>query len=162
MRRFPPSIPPIKLELSPRALKSYKNQAKAFFPKELLGYLLGHDIGSTIIVSYIWVPEDQIAAKRWVQISEHFDWEAADLAADEDLQVVGDIHSHPNTNKELRVFRRLKFTGMDLSPSQGDWDSRLGCRWITGICGIDQLNGGTLRSSVRFWAPMQRVEEVVI
>ena len=161
MRRFPRSTPPIKLEVSKSAIRDFRRAAKLGFPNEVLAYLFGHDLGHTIIVESIWVPEDQEAATSWVRVHAHFDWEAAQLAVEEDLQVIGDIHSHPWSSKELKKLDGIS-TGQDRSPSETDWDCRIGTRWITGICQVDQTKTGKLRASERFWAPVQQLEIVVI
>jgi hypothetical protein len=88
-------------------------------------------------------------------LEDHVDWEACQAAFEEDpdLRVLGDLHTHPFTARDCAHLRSAGVSRR-LSPSQTDWDDRLGLRWVTGICLLEQGPKGRMRAEFRYWGPL--------
>lgn len=88
---------PIKVTVPRRVLDSFRRLAKEKFPRETLAYLLGHRAGESYEVTGLWVPEniDAHVTKQYVFIQSSWQVDAHCHAEDEDVNVIGDIHSHP-------------------------------------------------------------------
>jgi len=136
----------------PRALvEGFKRVAIDRHPKEAYAVLFGRMNGTRAEVLDLWYPEDQrkfattritetvLGRKQWLR-------KAIDIAESSGLSVVGDLHSHPVTNKECLD---------DPAPSCLDWRNAWGQRWIMGICVVVKTPRRVF-TRLKFWPPIQR------
>lgn len=147
----PPLMQPVRVKASARALDGFVSDAKQIYPKEVWGAVFGRrqetPSGLLVEVEEVWVP-DNIAdfttptavywdPEWWALMEEHAD--------DSGLDLVGDIHSHPNHFE-------------DLSPSEIDLK---GSRWraLMGIVGVRRRGRG-LQTRVQWWGPTAPVETI--
>lgn len=156
-----PRIPSIQLKVDPGVERRFRQQAREAFPKETLAYLMGHDYGNRMEVVDLWVPPADLtkATSYYIDLAEHIDWEAAEYAKSEGLQLLGDIHTHPWTHSEVDLRRRIRFSS-PISPSASDWDRLEGVRWLMGICLIEQMANQRLRCQFRYWGPITQIVRV--
>lgn len=135
-------------EISKKLINEFKILAKKSFPKEVIAYLCGTIEQNIITVEELWVPDNVLkyCTKDTILIQPTWSSEAIDYAKDNDLIVVGDIHSHPVSYEYSYAVSNM--------PSESDVLSR-GLAWeqITGICVVRQSKTGRLTSSVKFWGP---------
>ena len=143
----------IKVCVSRSLLSEFKRKAKAAFPQETFGYLLGRDAGTVVEVEELYIPldVDEWCSVNSVTISDEWLPDAKRHAAEHGLKVVGDIHSHPYRHREVGKLKP------DCSPSAVDIDG--GIQTISAICQVRQCKTGRLVATVRFWGPMFPVEE---
>ena len=132
-------------------IASFKRVALDHHPRETYAVLFGRIEGMTAEIKDIWYPEDQwkFATTHAVEtVAGCPSWwqKAADIAESEGLEVIGDIHSHPETDPV-----RLE----DPSPSYCDWQTFRGPRWIRGICVVCK-RPRSVRFRVTFWPPLVR------
>ncbi len=144
-------LAPIRLEVPAKLTRDFKRQAKEAFPIETVAYVLGRDAGTIAEAHELYIPDgvQECCTAHYFIPQPHWAIEAAAAAKDEGLCVLGTIHSHPYT------FREIGNRKPDRTPSEGDHDSRLlhvGVG-IYGICAVQQYENGKLRASIRFWGP---------
>lgn len=149
---------PIRVSYNARALAAFRARAKAAFPSEIWGLLLGHDYGlrvRRVEVASVWIPDDVLAHCTPNEVREQDHWwiEGAEYARDRELCVVGWIHSHPYTRDEIK-----RGMGRDIAPSAVDltlyrWDK------LSAILLLLERRGG-LVSKLAFWGPMVPVRVV--
>ncbi len=155
----------LKLHISYRIVEEIKRAAREMFPRETWGYLLGRRAGNTFEVEELFVPDgdelDRAAKTTRINIGAHWELEAMEYAKENGLQIVGTVHSHPWTVRELKLYRQVIGTP-DRSQSESDFETYPARLWVYGVCRVLQEKGGRLRSSVRFWGPMIPVEVRVI
>jgi len=145
----------INVEYPREVIGRFRAAARKAFPYETFAYLLGHALGTVYMVEDIWIPPDVAAHATKSSVTVPHSWllEAREAAKDEDLRVIGDIHSHP------RTFRQWGGMVREVTPSAGDHAQG----WPDGICGIcvvtQQVNG-QLTTRVKFYGPIHAVREV--
>lgn len=133
-------------------------RAKAAFPKETLGYLIGRtNKNGTLQVEEIYYPSDLEQHQQDDAVNVQWRWfrEARRRAKQLKATVLGDVHSHPYTSEEILVWKRQP----DCSPSEGDLE-RTKPGLLMGICLIKQSSNGALRTRLRWWGPTIKVSEV--
>jgi proteasome lid subunit RPN8/RPN11 len=148
---------PSKLYLTvpPSIVRRIKAQAKAAFPKETYGLLLGTVVGDHVHVDEPYAPDDVSQhATNWRVLPQAHWFVDAREAAEElfpDTRVVGYYHSHPWAIGEHK--HRVD----DRALSESDIDGHPPGLALAGVCVVeDFLRKGrrTMRASVRFWAPL--------
>ena len=150
------SLGPIRVQVSRRVIGQFKRAAKEAFPRETWAYLLGEDAVDLVVAEGLYFPRDveKHCTTRNTHIQPHWDAEAADVARDEGLTVVGTIHSHPYTYRECGGSIR------DGAPSEKDHL----CGWsgIYGICVVAEQRSGRLISRIQFFPPAPVIQTEVI
>src|ERR1017187_5039090 len=147
----------IYLSIPSKLERDFVSRAKAAYPREAYAYLLGILAGDHVHIEDLYIPEgaDRYATDERVNVLDHWIVEALEAAREEDLTVVGDIHSHPYPLQEADG-RRL-----DCSQSEADIDRpRL---LIAGVCVVQQIKWRgkvTLRASIRYWGPTLRIQRI--
>lgn len=147
-------LEPIKLKIKKSVTQDFKKLAKSLYPKELFAVLLGHDCGTLIEIEDLYVPEniDRHTTKFGFEIKPEWWFYAHEKAKEEDLKIVGDIHSH--CFDEFESAGRVK-----LEPTPSEVDINYGLMHISGICLITRGPTGRLRSRIRMWGPQVQVLE---
>lgn len=142
----------IRIEAKKKALARFKSAARNAYPKETLAYLIGEKLGDLILIEDVYFPEkvDLASTNNAVYYQNWWPEEALEYARDHDLEVVGDIHTHP------RKFKKWKGLCSEVTPSEGDYID--GWEGICGICIVTQLKNGSLRTKVAFYGPTAKVE----
>ena len=139
------------LECPKKIITEFKNVAKKAFPSEILCYLEGTIEYDLITIDDLWIPDNVLkyCNHNTVNIQDTWAVNAIEYAKDNDMEIIGTLHSHPYTKEELSIY---SCTGNHQSES--DIDS-CGLAWkqISGICVIKEFNSGRLSSSIRFWGP---------
>lgn len=136
--------------ICPRHLvEAFKRVALDRHPREVYAVFFGRFAGTVVEIRDIWYPEDQakFATTSAIEtIAGRPAWwqKALDIAESEGLEIIGDMHSHPETDPE-----RLK----DPSPSYADWRNYRGPRWIRAICVVCK-RPRSVRFRVTFWPPL--------
>lgn len=161
------SFPFITVEYSKPALDRFRKECRRAFPKELLGFLLGHKRSDDHwVVEDVWVPPDATEASTHDSIDAEaygrWEVEAAEYAKEEGQEIVGDIHSHPYYYEQHGPsYHRIGFSRDWAAPSEGDfavgWPGR-----IAGIVQVQQLKSGKLWTKPKFYPPAPRVVPVAI
>lgn len=139
--------------------RAFIERARAAFPKETLGYLLGRtDENMTLQVEEIYFPEniDKHTSTGGVDVQHRWFQAARKRARQIKGIILGDIHSHPYTTHELLV-RRLS---PDCSPSECDLE-RYKVGLVQGICLMRESKNGNIRIRTKYWGPVVPVAEVV-
>jgi len=138
--------------ICPRHLvEAFKQVALDRHPREAYAVFFGRFEGKLVEIRDVWYPEDQgqFATTGAIEtIAGRPAWwrKALDIAESEGLEIVGDIHSHPETDPG-----RLK----DPSPSYADWNNYRGPKWIRAICVVCRRPRG-VKYRVTFWPPLLR------
>ena len=142
----------IKAEMSRTLLREIKKFCKAAFPKERFGFLLGIDVGDLLVVEQVYWPDDQeqYAGREIVYVPDHWYLDAAQEAADEDLKILGDLHSHLYPNDSFGSFRA------DAVQSEEDLTNQWGR--LHGVCAINQRASGVLVARFRLWHSTPQLE----
>lgn len=136
----------------PRSIiDSFKRVALDRHPREAYAVFFGRIDNNGAEIKDVWYPEDQwmFATGSGVEtVAGRPAWwqKAMDIAESEGLEMIGDIHSHPETDPA-----RLE----DPSPSYHDWQSYRGPRWIRAICVVCK-RPRSVRFRVTFWPPLLR------
>lgn len=112
-----PEQPAFEIRVDPRLLAEFRAAAKKNFPKETYGVFLGHldEPGVVEIEEILICPREQtVKSTQWVIIPDE-NWlrEVEKRAKNDDLAVVGDIHSHCSTDENG--------FSCETAPSEGDW-----------------------------------------
>ena len=146
----------IKLEVPEKIIRDFQAGAKAAFPREYYGVLLGVDCGTKIELVDIYVPEDldKFCTEKYVFFQEEWFVDAAEYGKEVGGTIVGDIHSHPYTKEYLKTVVQP----LDCGPSETDLCRFPGWRGLTGLVIITESKKGRLSSRVFFWGPMIPVE----
>ena len=134
-----------------QVIESFKRVALDRHPREAYAIFFGRFDGMVAEIKDVWYPEDQgrfATANAIETITGRAAWwqKAVDIAESDGLEIIGDIHSHPETDPE-----RLK----DPSPSYQDWQNYRGPRWIRGICVVCK-RPRSVKFRVTFWPPLLR------
>lgn len=146
---------PIELTVREPVVKQFRALARKAFPKETLAFLIGHDAGTKVEVTELYVPDDvaKHAANDTVRMPQHWFEDAEEFAKEREATVVGDIHSHPLSFAESQH-------DAGISPSAGDL---LSARYIFGICAVRQSeNKRRLTTDMRFYGPMLPLRAFVV
>lgn len=141
------SFLPIRIAAPKGVLQKFVKRAKKDFPNEVYAYVLGHDAGTNVEIVEFYFPP-QKAETGSVQPLEDYA-AAAEYAAEHDLQLLGDIHSHPYVAEEGETLTRAILPSIYDYPYKG----------ICGICGIVEKKGRLL-ARVQFWGPIIPTELV--
>lgn len=146
---------PIELKLPRKLEQRIKRQAREAFPKETIGYLLGHDAGTNVEVVDVWTPADiaKHCGTGHIYIQPAWAFDLIEYAFDEGLEILGTWHSHPWQAKDLANY----------SPSAepSETDLGYGSNLIQGICLVTEGPSGRLRSRLRFYGPMLGLRHAV-
>lgn len=139
------------LDCPKKILTEFKLQAKSAFPKETIAFLCGTIEYDLLTIQELWVPDNVLkyCDHNTVNIKSEWAVQAIDYAEENDLVVIGTIHSHPFTKEELEFY-----SGTGKHQSEADIDS-CGLAWqqISGICVVRESKSGRLTSGIRFWGP---------
>jgi proteasome lid subunit RPN8/RPN11 len=132
-------------------LESFKRVALDRHPREAYAVFFGRIDGASAEIRDIWFPEDQTkfaTANSVETIAGRPAWwqKAVDIAESEGLEIIGDIHSHPETDPA-----RLD----DPSPSYSDWRGFRGPKWIRGICVVCK-RPRSVKFRITFWPPLPK------
>jgi len=145
-------MPSIKLVIPPRIERMVKRAAKAAFPKETFGLLIGTITGDTLHFDELHIPEDVLQYSGNTAVYPQLHWfdEAEEIARESEASIIGWVHSHPYSLKEVDGDRSLSERDMDLFQLP-----------IAGVCTVHetkQKNGKIgLRASTRWWGPTVQV-----
>lgn len=147
---------PIRIKVSKRFIRDFKHLAKECFPKEAFCYLLGTDIGDTVEIEDMFVPNDLDEWTTPVETLLSPTWlpAARKKAREHGLVVVGDLHSHPYLKHET------VFCKPEPVPSKTDFEC--GLSQITGICAVWETKSNKLLSTIKFYGPMFPVYEDIV
>ena len=151
----------LTVSVSNEVTAKFKERAKGCFPNETFAYLVGQYVDKDrVSITDIHVPENVDAFCNPAEVDVQGSWlRKARAAARRDGNVlVGDIHSHPYSAKEMAGRAPHK---PDTSPSESDLERTFVAGPVMGICLVTESSTGKLRARVRFWAPMVRIIEVV-
>ncbi len=150
-------LEPIKLKVKRSVINDFKTLAKKAYPNEAFSVLIGHDCGTLIEVVDLYTPEniERHTTKYGFDIKPEWWFHAYEKAKEEDLTIVGDIHSHCFDLKESKG-------PIKLEPTPSELDLIDGLLHISGICLITQGVTGKLRSRIRMWGPQVRVDTEII
>ncbi len=136
----------ITLSVPRKLVEAFKKRARDQFPKELYAVLIGHDYHDKIEVLDFFYPNFK-SNRFFVWCDDQGYIEAVEHAAELELTIVGDIHSHCYAHN----------VGADHSKSEIDhaWGHKL---TIQGICRVLEFPSGLRRATVKFWGPTIPVE----
>jgi len=152
-----PILRPLRLQIPARIIRQFKKLAKEHFPREAYAFVLGKETSTTLKVEELWVPPDlaTYSTPASVSLPRHWAEEVWEYTQENDLDPLGDIHSHPFKQQEY-----LFATGRpEAVPSEADF--RTWTTGVNGICVVVEGKTGKLRSHIRFWGPMiPFIEEV--
>jgi len=146
----------MKLDVSKKVLDKARRSAKKYFPIETYGYLLGRVRNGKGYITDIYIPKD---------ISEHCDTDGVDVpkhwATEVDeycklnlLAILGDIHSHPYTAKEISCKNSRDISA---SPSEEDYEDP-GMGGIQGIIVVLENKNGSLSTRVKLYGPQVQLQ----
>jgi len=129
-----------RVECSRKIRFRFTFSALGSYPKEAYAVLFGRRTGRLVQIKDLWWPEDQSKYTSHVAtaaLCSRPPWvrKAEDIAESEGLEIVGDIHSHPDT--------------VDVSPSTPDWGTNK-ADWVMGICSVRKQKR-EFRTSIAFW-----------
>jgi len=129
-------------------IDGFRKAAAKSFPWEEYAVLIGNREGDLVTVHDIWYPDGRkklaglfstehiFSVKEWMR-------EAKRIARSKGMEVLADIHSHPDCSQ--------------CHPSEEDWDG-MRSDWIQGICGVYRAKK-RIRTRVRFWGPAKKIKE---
>lgn len=148
-----PTPPAFEIRCNPKLIQEFRHAAKKAFPKEIYGVFLGvFDEPDVVeVVEMLLCPkEETVRSTQWVVMpSEAWLAEVEKSGKEDDLVVVGDIHSHCST-KENGFY-------CETAPSEGDWASVPHYQGLFKgnytFMAIMALNKGEtkIRTKVNFW-----------
>lgn len=136
-------MPDITVVIPQKIRKDLSNIAKADYPNEVFAFILGEVSGDDYRIQKLYFPE-----AKATPVSIHFKIgpelvEALEEAAEDNLKILGDVHSHPGF--------------VEACPSEHDWinckefkDFYIKCP-IMGILGVFPGKSGKLRTRLKFW-----------
>jgi proteasome lid subunit RPN8/RPN11 len=142
---------PYRIVCPRRLVEDFKRVALDRHPREAYAVFFGRFEGTKVDIQDVWYPEDQgkFATTSAIEtIAGRPAWwmKALDIADSGGLEIVGDIHSHPETDP-----KRLK----DPSPSYADWKIYQGPKWIRAICVVCK-RPRSVKFRVTFWPPLPK------
>lgn len=141
-----PGYMKVEVLVPPGVRAEIKRRCRAAFPNETVMFLLGQHEGARYEVEEVWVPPGVLrATPSEVWIDDKWFSEAAGVAEEDDMVLLGAVHSHPYRYKDSRP----PFS--ENTPSQQDF--KLGWQGICGICMVREGKTGALRSRVDFFGP---------
>ena len=149
-------MPQITVEIRRRIIERFKIEAKRAWPREAFAYLIGHNVGDLVVIEDLYIPDDVDCFNNETSVYPQLHWmaEARVQAEDDEMEIVGDIHSHPYT------FAQCSGALGETIPSEGDhaegWDG------ICGICVVSEQKSGGLKARARFYGPTFKVETKLI
>lgn len=136
----------VKVKISSKLLREFRKASKEAYPIEEYAILLGtHDERAGFIIHEFFFPgnRERFTSETGVKIQYEWFREAALYARASNLEVLGDIHSHPSG---------------ELGPSECDIDQQTASSFqIFGICGISETKQG-LRTRFRFWPSLATIK----
>ena len=132
--------------------RQWHQECQRGWPHERYAILIGARRADFVEIESLWIPADIAAHATAKSVEAPYRWyfAALDEAAQEEAQVLGDIHSHP------RHYKQWRGQTLEATPSEGDYKSG----WI-GICGItnaSEQKNGLIRCRTRFYPPAERVQ----
>jgi proteasome lid subunit RPN8/RPN11 len=117
--------------------------AKAAYPNEIFAFLLGNITNDAYEIQKLYFPEAvESKGKVSIELPQAIS-EAMEEAAEDNLYLLGDIHSHPGF--------------IDASPSEHDWDSNEFFKPyyikspIMGILAVFQHEKYKFKTRLRYW-----------
>lgn len=133
----------------------FKKRAKEMFPREKYAILMGKRVSKDFwAIEALWFPEgaDDYCTKFHVTVLDSWWEEAKKVAAEQKLELLGDIHSHTHT----------KPFGAEASAADFDasnWVRRFmrGAPMVFGVVAIYQTKAGK-RARLRFWPGLDPIE----
>lgn len=134
----------VNVAISRNLLEGFRRRARAAYPNEAYGILLGAQTGSQYIVEDICYPQgvEDAGTPTGVNLTDEMWPEAEQDAARQGLTVLGDIHTHPYAKMELLG---------ECVPSIEDHD-RFEEDYLQGIMTVVKADG-KMRTRCRFFAP---------
>jgi hypothetical protein len=144
----------INIALPRKIDKLFKDEAKRLFPKECYAIMVGHcDRKGNLAISDLYFPDVYGMASNTDEVNVLPEWwrHAERLAESKDMVLLGDIHSHPFTHKECKIYNASH------APSEADWLGTTGANpfwrewFVQGICVIRETKAHKLLSSMKFW-----------
>jgi proteasome lid subunit RPN8/RPN11 len=140
----------VTLKISARLVESFELAAKRAFPRETYGFLLGTPSIRSTVVERIWIAPleglKDYSTEAALVIAPEWTVAALEMAEEEGLKIIGDIHSHP--------YRYWKGASTrDRTPSEYDFDGQK--LPIMGICCVTEQANRSLRASTRFWPQLR-------
>lgn len=149
---------PITVKFPKRLVAQFKKQAKAAFPHETWAALLGTERvnGSrSMEVCSLFVPESVSKHCKTATIDMQHGWftEAQEYAQENDIVLLGDIHSHPYT---YDILKASHYKLLDRTLSEPDLDYT---RWdgLSAIMVVEEYRPFKLRARYRIWGPITPV-----
>lgn len=149
----PQELKPLNISIRRGAEKEFKDLAKRAFPKETFAYLLGHYFENKAFIDEIFAPPDvnNFTTKDAVHVQDHWLSLAKKEAKAQELNVIGEIHSHPyeyfpGGTSILRAGRILSEADFDRKPFG-----------INGICVVVEQKSKRLLASCRYYPPINPV-----
>ncbi len=142
----------IILTVPARIEREFKRAAKAAWPSEAFGYLLGTVAGDHVYIESLYVPDDMAehCTHNRTEIQPEWLIDAQEAAKEDGLIICGDLHSHPFRYRETRGVIQ------DRVQSEGDLDCPH--KWlVAGVCVVQEMRNKRLRASTRFWGPTVEV-----
>lgn len=132
-------------------IDKYKKYAKNHYPKELYAFLGGTIYDNYVEILDFYVPEDidKFSDEGSVQIQSNWLQDAFSTFAENGLNLVGDLHTHPD---------------IEPSPSETDWENVRNLKkyakthiFLMGILYIGKING-RFRYKLRFWPEIEEMK----
>ncbi len=139
-----------------KALNRFRKFAKKSYPLECCGFLIGTEADKTLIVSYIYIPQNQAeyASEDQILITEEWFEAALDFAREQDMYMIGFIHSHPDYSDTSLSEQDISITA-DLRRAMKPIKNP-----VMGIVGVYKRSNG-LHTKVTMW-PMFSKRELEI
>jgi proteasome lid subunit RPN8/RPN11 len=146
----------MKVLVPPAVTREFYRRARAAYPNEIYGILLGTESTTEFRVSQIYYPPEQNLRPSPDLINVDYSWftRAAAVATGLDLEILGDIHSHCYDE-------HLDFLpGLDPSESDWDWQNQIrrdtaGRYRLMGIVRCLKKKDGRLDCATRFWPAVE-------
>ena len=152
----------LRVELPAKLSREIRQKAKAAFPREEYCILLGtRESDELWVVEALYWPEDRADYATEDTVNVHMDWwlDAKRFAADNCYEILSDLHSHCYESD----------CEPDVGPSCSDLDYST---WITllcdgqpgvmGICMVQKVADGKMRSKIRFWPIVQKIQTEIV
>jgi proteasome lid subunit RPN8/RPN11 len=150
---MPPPRRQVNVAIPRNILAGFRRRAKAAWPDEAYGILLGTHSGAQYTVENICYPLgiEDVSTPTRVRFTEEM-WAEAEMDARwQGLIVLGDIHTHPYETMELLG---------ECVPAQEDID-RFSEQYLQGIMTVIR-EGGKTRTRCRFFAPFPSTTTTIL
>lgn len=144
----------VNVEIPGKLSRSIRLQAKGAWPRETIGFLLGRRAGTLYEVEDLWTPPGISSSKVNVDLTPWHPAAAAEIAQNDELELLGAWHSHP------RPWELWRGMVAENTPSTGD--QRLGWEGICGICAVIEPFAGPLTTRLDFYAPNPPVSVKIV